>query len=90
MAVIVEVSVDTTQSNITTGRSAFTVAEFCARNSISKGLFYKLDRAGLAPRYFLVGENGHRRITPQAEREWQAQREADALARKAAKSQEAA
>jgi hypothetical protein len=71
------------------GRSAFTVEEFCARNFISKGLFYKLDKAGLAPRYFLVGEKGHRRITAEAEREWQAQREADAIARRAAKNQPA-
>jgi hypothetical protein len=85
-----EVTMDTIQSNVT-GRAAYTVPEFCRRNAISKGLYYKLDKLGLGPRYFFagVGEQ-HRRITPDAEREWQAQREADALARKAAKSQSAA
>jgi hypothetical protein len=74
---------DTIQQNVT-GRSAFTVPEFCARNAISRGLLYKLDRAGAGPRYFLVGERGHRRITLEAEREWQAQREAAAAEKQSA------
>jgi hypothetical protein len=85
-----EAMMDTIQQNVT-GRSAFTVPEFCRRNAISKGLYYKLDKQGKGPRYFFAGvEDGHRRITPEAEREWQAQREADALARKAAKQSAAA
>ena len=72
---------DAIHPNIT-GQSAFTVPEFCRRNAISKGLYYKLDGLDLGPRYFLVGEHGHRRITPEAEREWQAQREAATAAAK--------
>ena len=72
-----------------TGRSSFTIQEFCDRNGISRELFYKLDGLGLAPRCFLVGEKAHRRITVKSEKEWQAAREADAVARKAAKNQPA-
>jgi hypothetical protein len=70
-----------------TPRSAFTIQEFCGRNAISKGLYYKLDKLGLGPDYFLVGvKEQHRRISLEAERRWQAQREADALARREAKA----
>jgi hypothetical protein len=78
--------VNTIQQNVT-GRSAYTVPEFCRRNGISKGLYYKLDKLVLGPRYFLVGvKDQHRRITTEAEREWQVSGEADAAARKAAKA----
>jgi hypothetical protein len=81
--------VDTIQQNVT-GRSAFTVPEFCRRNGFSKGLYYKLDKLGLGPDYFLVGVGDqHRRITLEAERKWQAQREAATSAKKAAKHQPA-
>jgi hypothetical protein len=79
--IFAEAMVDTIQQNVT-GRSAFTVGEFCGRNRISKGLYYKLDGLGLGPRYFLVGEHGHRRITLDAERELPAQREAATAAEK--------
>jgi hypothetical protein len=83
---LAEASMDTIQQNVT-GRSSFTVQEFCGRNGISKGLYYKLDKLGLGPRYFLVGvKEQHRRITTEAEREWQSSREADALAKREAKA----
>jgi hypothetical protein len=84
-----ETMMDTIQPNVT-GRSSFKVTEFCARNGISKGLYYKLDKLGRGPPYLLVGVGEqHRRITLEAEREWQAQQEAAAVARKAAKNQPA-
>ncbi len=47
---------------------AKTIAEFCAANTISKPLFYKLKKQGLAP---CVTEAGARRfITPESEAAW--------------------
>jgi hypothetical protein len=84
-----EAIMDTIQPNVT-GRSSFTVTEFCARNAMSKGLYYKLDKLGLGPDYLLVGVGDqHRRITLEAERRWQSKREAAAVAKKAAKRQSA-
>ena len=51
-----------------TGQSAFTIAEFCKRNSISRGMFYKLLAAGQGPRLMQVGT--HKRISAEAEADW--------------------
>jgi hypothetical protein len=62
-------------------QSAFTVAEFCRRNSISKSMFYKMCAAGLGPRLMEVG--AHSRISAEAEAAWK-------IAREAAKTKETA
>jgi hypothetical protein len=54
------------------GRSSFTKAEFCQRNAISIALFYKLRKQGRGPREMLG------RITADAEKDWQREREAEA------------
>lgn len=59
-----------------TGPSAFTIAEFCKRNSISRGMFYKLLAAGQGPRLMQIGT--HKRISTEAEADWKRAREADA------------
>ena len=47
---------------------ATTISEFCAANTISVPLFYKLKKQGLAP---CVTEAGTRRfITPESEAAW--------------------
>ena len=59
-----------------TGQSAFTIAEFCKRNSISRGMFYKLLAAGQGPRLMQVGT--HKRISAEAEADWKRACETDA------------
>ena len=54
------------------GRSSFTKSEFCQRNAISIAFFYKLRRQGKGPREMLG------RITADAEKDWQREREAEA------------
>jgi hypothetical protein len=54
-----------------------TVREFCARNNISVGLFYKLRADGKAPRMFYVGAKPL--ITVAAEQEWLRERESEAV-----------
>ena len=53
---------------------------FCARNNISRSQLYDDWRKGRGPRYYTVGGDpaggGRRRITPEAERDWIASREA--------------
>jgi predicted DNA-binding transcriptional regulator AlpA len=50
---------DSIQANVTSrsygGRKASTVDEFCAEHSISRAMFYKLQKAGQAPRTMRVG-----------------------------------
>jgi hypothetical protein len=53
------------------GRSAYTKKEFCQRNAMSLAFFYKLRKAGKGPREMLG------RITVDAERDWQKEREAE-------------
>jgi hypothetical protein len=59
----------------TISRSAFTKSEFCRRNGISKSFFYKIRKQGRGPREMLG------RITAEAERDWQHEREAEAAAK---------
>jgi predicted DNA-binding transcriptional regulator AlpA len=56
-------------------KSARTIAEFCARNSISRAMFYKLKNAGKGPRLVRVGTKSL--ISDQAEKDWHREREAD-------------
>jgi len=57
-----------------TEHSAWTISQFCARQSFSRGYFYKIKKLGLGPREMNV--NGLIRITVEAEAEWKAEREA--------------
>lgn len=49
-------------------QSAFTIQQFCEDHSFSKNMFYKLKRAGLAPKMIAVG--ARRIITVEAAMEW--------------------
>jgi hypothetical protein len=57
-------------------RSAFTISEFCQRNGISRGMFYKMQAAGKGPRLMEIGS--HKRISAEAELDWKRACEADA------------
>ena len=59
-----------------------TVSEFCAAEKMSKAKLYQDWREGRGPRYYLVGS--HRRISPEAHREYRRQREAEAAQARAA------
>ena len=58
------------------GGHALSIAQFCARNNISRSFFYKLRKAGKAPRTMRVG--GRQIVSPDAERDWRCDREAEA------------
>lgn len=51
------------------GRVAFTIAEFCWRNTLSLGVYHKLKRLGLGPDEMRV--NQLVRITAESELAWQ-------------------
>ena len=53
--------------------AVFSVREWCERNRISRGMFYKLARQGEAPRTFRVGLR--RLISVEADAEWRRARE---------------
>jgi hypothetical protein len=57
---------------------SFTINEFCEAERISRGALYELWRQGCGPRFYWNGT--HRRITADARRDWQHQREAAAIA----------
>jgi hypothetical protein len=59
-------------------RSAYSIEEFCYRNDICRATYYNLKNAGKGPREMKVG--GQKRITPAAEADWHAEREAEAAA----------
>jgi hypothetical protein len=52
---------------------AFTIAEFCVRNSIGLSTFHKLKNQGRGPRMMFLGRAI--RIGIEAERDWRAERE---------------
>jgi hypothetical protein len=61
--------------NVETGRSSFTIDEFCRRNCISRGFYFnKLRKAGIAPAEMRVGKLV--RISAEAEIAWQRARTA--------------
>jgi len=60
--------------------SLHTIASFCASNAISESYYYSLKRRGLQPRE--IDLDGLVRITPEAERDWRAEREAATTARR--------
>jgi hypothetical protein len=53
------------------------IAGFCRRQGISRAHYYNLKKIGKAPREMASGTR--RTITPQAEADWEAEREAEAL-----------
>lgn len=55
-----------------------TINEWCALRRVSRAKFYELDRQGRAPRTHYVGVK--RIISPQADADWLAAREAEAEA----------
>ena len=57
---------------------SFTVDEFCKADSISRAMLYRACREGNGPRFYL--NCTHRRLTADARRDWQHQREAAAIA----------
>jgi hypothetical protein len=61
-----------------TGPQAFTIAEFCAANKISQGLYFKLQRAGKGPRTMPLGASV--RISIEAAADWRRDRENEAAA----------
>jgi len=59
--------------------ASLTINDFCALEKISRPELYKLWRSGLGPDFYYSG--AHRRITPEARREYQARRAAEAEGR---------
>ena len=59
-----------------TAETSYTISEFCAAERISRSLLYRAWREGWGPRFHLVGT--HKRISPEARREWRQEREAAA------------
>ena len=57
-----------------------TIPSFCQSNAISESGYYNLKRRGLGPREIEIG--GTVRITPEAERDWRAEREAATMAKR--------
>jgi predicted DNA-binding transcriptional regulator AlpA len=56
----------------TTGRKASTIDQFCLDHSISRATFYRLTKAGQAPRMMEV--RGRRLISEEAAAAWRAER----------------
>jgi excisionase family DNA binding protein len=54
-------------------RQAMSIKEFCAAHGIGRTTFYKLRKAGLAPRLMVVG--GRMRISAEAAEAWRRERE---------------
>ncbi len=57
---------------------SYSIDEWCKLHSLSRAFFYKLNKAGKAPRSFKVG--AATRISEAANAEWLAAREADRVA----------
>ena len=52
---------------------SFTIAEWCQRRKISRGMFYKLKAQGLAPKTYNVGTRPF--FTEESDRAWLTERE---------------
>jgi hypothetical protein len=70
-------------------RSSFTVAEFLERHRLSESQYFKLKRQGRGPTLMAVGDVG-KRISAQAERDWIAACEREAMAEAKAETEGAA
>jgi hypothetical protein len=51
-------------------RAAFSIAEFCSRNHISRPMYHRMRSQGRGPKEMRLGLNLIR-VTAEAEREWQ-------------------
>jgi hypothetical protein len=60
------------------GEPSMTIKEFCRSERISRSLFYIMQKEGWGPRLMYVGTSV--RISGQARRDWQREREAAAAA----------
>jgi hypothetical protein len=58
---------------------AYSIREFCRRNSLTAYLFYKLQREGQAPKVMIVG--GRKLISAEAAAKWRKARERTATPR---------
>jgi hypothetical protein len=56
--------------------ASFTVSEWCSARKISRSKFYELKQQGLAPRLHHAGNK--QLISPESDRDWIRQREAEA------------
>ena len=54
---------------------SYTVNEFCTAERMSRGMFYKLQAQGKAPRIYYIGNSP--RISHQARTEWRERLEAE-------------
>jgi hypothetical protein len=66
-------------------KDAYPIPEFCNRNSISRGMFYELDKIGKAPRTMRFGQK--RLITAEAAADGRREREAETAKADAASSE---
>ena len=57
--------------------TAFTITEWCKRNSVSRRTYYNLQKAGQGPRLMQV--LGVNRISVEADADWRREREAAAM-----------
>ena len=57
---------------------SFTIEQWCQRHNVSRSFYYKLKRAGKAPRTMELLDKAVR-ITEEADREWVCQREVETL-----------
>jgi len=62
---------------------AHTIPSFCVSNAISESKYFDLKRKGKGPREIDLG--GRTIITPEAERDWRAEREAETEAKRRAR-----
>jgi hypothetical protein len=64
--------------------SSMTIDQWCDSNNFCRSFYYKLKKSGKAPRTFSAG--AARRISDEAAREWQREREAEAQAQQASEA----
>jgi predicted DNA-binding transcriptional regulator AlpA len=70
---LMEVQLET-QTNVTAGKKAYSIAEFCFAHGISRATFYNLRKVGQAPKEMSV--MGRRLISDEAAAQWRRQMEA--------------
>jgi hypothetical protein len=64
------------------GQSSFTIPQWCRKHHISRAHYYRLKKRRKAPR--TMEADGLVRITPEADRDWMLEREAEAAIKAAA------
>jgi hypothetical protein len=68
---------------------AHTIPSFCAANHISESFYYALKREGRGPREIVLDKK-RVIITPEAERDWRAEREAETTRKRQERQERAA